>query len=165
MNQTKFLVLFLILPIITIGQDRDLSAFRPLVDKTWVAEGKWENGTEFKQEVNFHYDLDNSIVIANSKGFVNQEQTKYGPRNHGVRQYDKASKSFKFWEFDVFGNVTTGTVVFQGKNILYHYKYGDLMMTDMWEYVDESIYNFKVGIYANGNWEQYYLNTVFKAKK
>lgn len=148
----------------TVGQTRDLSLFRNLVDKTWSAQGKWDNGTEFKQDVSFHFDLDNSIVIANSKGFINEEQTKFGNRNHGIRQYDKASNTIKFWEFDVFGNVTKGIVFSEGKNIIYQYTYGEATLTDMWEYVDNSTYNFKVGTYNNGKWEQVYLSTVFKEK-
>jgi len=165
MNQTKLILFFLLFPMFCIGQTRDLSAFRDLVDKTWSAEGKWENGTEFKQDISFHYDLENTVVITNSKGFVDKEQTQYGNRNHGIRQYDKESKSIRFWEFDVYGNVTTGTVITQGKNILYQYKYGDAMVTDMWEYVDKSTYNFKVGTYINGKWETLFLNTIFKEKR
>lgn len=157
--------MFLLLPMLAIGQDGDLSAFKNLVNKTWSAQGEWANGQEFKQEVSFRFDLENTVIITNSKGFVNKEQTKYGNRNHGVRHYDKTSKSIKFWEFDVFGNVTTGTVITQGKNIMYQYKYGDDLVTDMWEYVDDSTYNFKVGTYTNGKWEHIYLSSVFKEKR
>ncbi|WP_299333355.1 hypothetical protein [uncultured Psychroserpens sp.] len=164
MNRIKHILLIFLLPLFAIGQTRDLSLFRNFVDKTWSAQGKWNNGTEFKQEVSFHYDLDKAIVVSKSKGFVNKEQTKFGNRNHGVRQYDTATNTIKFWEFDIFGNVTEGNVYAEGKNVIYQYKYGDTTVTDMWEYVDASTYNFKVGSYKNGTWEEIYLETVFKEK-
>ncbi len=149
-----------------VGQVKELELFENLVNKTWSAKGQWENnGPQFKQEVSFHLDLENTIVVTESKGFINKEQTKFGDRNHGIRQYDKKTNTIKFWEFDVFGNVTKGTVVAQGKNIVYQYQYGESLITDMWEYVDDSTYNFKVGICNNGIWEQLYLNTVFKEIK
>lgn len=152
--------------MVIIGQVKDLSLFENLVNKTWSAQGQWENdGPKFKQEVRFYFDLENTIVIAKSKGFINKEQTKFGNRNHGVRHYDKATNTIRFLEFDVFGNVTKGTVVSEGKSIIYQYKYGDSVITDMWEYVNDYTYNFKVGTYKDGQWEQLYLNTVFKALK
>ena len=149
-----------------IGQTKELSIFENLVNKTWSAEGQWENnGPQFKQEVSFYFDLENTIIITKSKGFINKEQTKFGNRNHGVRQYDKSTNTIKFWEFDVFGNVTKGTVVAENKNMIYQYKYDGAIITDMWEYIDDSTYSFKVGSYNNGTWEHIYLNTVFKEKK
>ncbi|MCD2258488.1 hypothetical protein [Psychroserpens luteolus] len=166
MNHIKIIILVLVLPLLSFGQDKDLSIFENLVDKTWSAEGQWENnGPKFKQDVHFSFDLERSVVIAKSKGFVNKEQTEFGDRNHGVRHYDKTTNTIKFWEFDVFGNVTKGKVLAEGKNIIYQYQYGESIITDMWEYVDDSTYNFKVGSYYNGTWEQVYLNTVFKEQK
>ena len=160
------IIIVCLLPLFGFGQDQELSIFNNLIDKTWSAEGQWENnGPKFKQEVHFSFNLEGSIVIANSKGYINKEQTKFGDRNHGIRQYDQSAKAIKFWEFDVFGNVTKGTVFAEGKNIIYQYQYGDSVITDMWEYVNDSTYNFKVGSYSNGTWEQVYLSTVFKEQK
>lgn len=147
---------------LVFAQEPNLDAFENLVNKEWKAEGKWGNGTVFKQETIFKYDLNNTLVIARSKGFTNQKQTEYGWRNHGVRKFDKNSNSIMFWEFDVFGGLTEGTVIIDGKNILYQYQYGDSLVTDMWEYVDDNTYNFKVGSYENGTWKQIYLETQFK---
>ena len=109
--------------------------------------------------------LDSTIVIAKSIGFINKEQTKLGLRNHGIRQYDKITKSIKFWEFDVFGELTKGSVFSEGKNIVYQYTYGTSTVTDMWEYVNDSTYNLIVGTYENGEWKQVYLSTKFKKTK
>ncbi len=141
-----------------------LKKMEPLMGKTWSATGNWGDGSKFKQEITFSYGLDSTLVFAKSKGFTNKEQTEYGDRNHGIRKYDTASNSYKFWEFDVFGGVTHGSLVFEGNNILYHYVYGGNTITDAWEYVDPNTYNFKVGNYENGEWKQVYLNTQFVTK-
>lgn len=142
---------------------KELIKMEPMMGKTWSAKGNWGDGTTFQQEVTFAYDLDSTLILASAKGFTNKEQTTYGARNHGIRKYDAASNSYKFWEFDVFGGVTQGSVVFDEKNILYHYDYEGVPLTDAWEYVDANTYNFKVGSYINGVWEQVYLDTQFVA--
>ena len=139
--------------------------FDNLVGKSWKASGNWGDGNKFNQEIKFDYSLDSTIVIAKSIGFINKEQTKLGLRNHGIRQYDKITKSIKFWEFDVFGELTKGSVFSEGKNIVYQYTYGTSTITDMWEYVDDSTYNLIVGTYENGEWKQVYLSTKFKKTK
>ncbi len=149
---------------ISYTQQSNLSIFKNLTDKVWQAEGNWGDGNKFKQEIIFTFDLDSTIVIAKSKGFTNKEQTQYGSRNHGIRKYDTITKTIHFWEFDVFGGVTEGIVKVDGKNIIYQYQYGESLVTDMWEYVDEATYNFKIGSYVDGKWKQVYLKTQFKAK-
>ncbi|WP_128755271.1 hypothetical protein [Aquimarina sediminis] len=158
-------MLILVLPLIMCGQDSKLSLFDNLVGKIWKAEGNWGDGSKFKQEIRLRYSLDSTVVVVNSIGFINKEQTELGERNHGIRQFDAKSDSIKFWEFDVFGGRTEGVVLSEGNNILYQYQYGESYVTDMWQYVDDSTYNFKVGNYENGTWKQVYLSTQFKATK
>lgn len=147
------------------GQKSQLSVFEPLLGKKWKAEGSWGDGSKFKQETIFNYSLDSTLVLAESKGFTNQEQTKYGPRNHGIRKFDAESNSLKFWEFDAFGGVTTGTIIPKGKDIIYTYEYGGSTITDYWKYVDANTYSYTVGSYENGTWKETYLQTEFKAEK
>ena len=144
-----------------LAQQDPLSIFDPLVGYTWSAEGKWGNGSPFKQEILIETDLDKKIVISRSRGYTNQAQTVYGDRNFGIRQFDSISGKLKFWEFDVFGGLTVGEVIKKNKNILYQYDYGSSSITDMWEYVNDSTYNFIVGSFKNGQWEQQYLSTQF----
>lgn len=144
------------------SQKNKLEIFDNLISKTWKAEGNWGDGSPFFQETAFSYSLDSMLVVVNSIGFTNKEQTKTGLRNHGLRQFDKTSNNILFWEFDVFGGLTKGTVHAEGKNIIYNYAYGDSQVTDMWEHVNDSTYNFKVGSYKNGIWKKIYLNTQFK---
>ena len=145
-------------------QKNNLSGFDNLINKTWIAEGKWGDNSNFKQEVTFKYGLDKKIIIATSKGFTNLEQTQYGERNHGIRKFDSKTNKVKFWEFDVFGGLTKGTVSFKDKNIIYNYNYQGAEVTDMWEYVNDSLYNFKVGIYKDDSWKNVFLSTQFVLK-
>ncbi|MEO0552193.1 MAG: hypothetical protein AAF149_03265 [Bacteroidota bacterium] len=143
------------------AQTNDLSIFNNLVGKIWYAEGKWGDGSSFKQQVHFEFDLEQTIVTAKSKGFTNQEQTTYGNRNLGVRKIDTETGEIRFWEFDVFGGLTQGKITAVGKNLLYQYQYGESFITDMWEYINDSTYNFMVGDYKEGKWNQVYLKTTF----
>ncbi|MCB0642124.1 MAG: hypothetical protein KDC44_10810, partial [Phaeodactylibacter sp.] len=70
------------------GQQNPLAFFEPLMGHTWVADGSWGDGSAFRQEVEFEYALEGMIVLAHSKGFTNEAQNAYGPRNHGIRKYD-----------------------------------------------------------------------------
>ena len=143
------------------AQQNPLSAFQPLIGKTWKAEGNWGNGTQFKQEVTFSFDLNKSVVVAKSKGFINQEQSQYGDRNLGIRQYDPASKEIKFWEYDVFGGLTEGTVELKDQSFYYHYEYGGTNLTDAWEFINDSTFHFKVGLKEGESWKTVYLETQF----
>lgn len=164
MKNTLYLLCFFI-SITSCAQESPLSIFDNLIGKTWKAEGSWGDGSKFSQETEFNYSLDRTIVVVKSTGFIDKEQTELGSRNHGIRQYDKETQSIKFWEFDIFGGLTKGKVFTVGKNIFYQYTYGTSIVTDMWEYVDESTYNFKVGDYENGEWKQVYLSTQFREIK
>lgn len=157
----KLLALIFCIPIIAFAQQKELSVFDNLINKTWEASGFWNDGSEFKQKINFKYSLNNSIVITETTGFINKEQNKLGLRNYGIRQYDKNTNEINFWEFDVFGELTKGTVLADGKNLIYQYKYGNLLITEKWEFINNFTYNFKVGVYKKGAWEQVYLNTKF----
>ena len=160
----KFLLLpFLFVTATVCAQYNPLAFFEPLMGRTWSAEGVWENGSGFRQEINFEYSLDSTLVLVKSKGFTDKQQTTFGPRNHGIRKYDPNSKSIQFWEFDVFGSVTKGMVKQEGNDIRYTYTYGETQVTDLWEFVDKDTYTFKVGEYVGGNWTQTYLTTEFNA--
>lgn len=156
---TIFLIAFT--PIVAMAQKGNLSIFDNLINKTWKAEGNWGDGSKFHQQTTFEYDLEKAIITAKSKGYIDKKQTQIGDRNLGIRKFDTVSKTIKFWEFDAFGGVTEGKVFAEGKNIVYQYKYGESLVTDMWEYVNDNTYNFKVGAYEDGTWKQLYLSTQF----
>lgn len=148
-----------------LSQQNKLKVFQPLIGKTWIAKTDWQNGKQFKLEMTYIYSLDSTIVIANSKGFIDKEQTKFSDRNHGIRQWDKETRTIKFWEFDVFGSLTTGEILVDGKNMRYEYQYDGAIISDYWEHIDDNTYNFTIGEYDDGQWKQKYLETQFKALK
>lgn len=162
--QKSFLFL-IFLPNFLFAQPPNWGAFNNLIDKTWEAIGKWGDGSPFQQSIHYAYDLNEQIIIAKSKGFIDKAQTKMGNRNHGIRKYDLEAKKFVFWEFDVFGGVTQGDLLLEDKNISYQYQYGTSVVTDRWEYVNDSTYTFIVGEFENGVWKQKYLETTFRQKK
>lgn len=147
------------------GQEADFSPLAPLVGKVWVAEGKWGDGSTFKQEKSFSYHLEAAIITSESLGFTNEEQTTFGPRNHGVYSWDTKSKQILFKEYDAFGGLTEGTVKSEGQNILFQYEYGGTQLTDAWLYENDTTYQFVVGTYEKGSWTKKYLETSFSLKK
>ncbi|MEL6483621.1 MAG: hypothetical protein AAFP96_02095, partial [Bacteroidota bacterium] len=102
----RFLLPFLFGTLLTLAQEKPLAIFEPLMAKEWSAEGKWGDGSLFKQELQVAYSLDSALVLVNSKGFTNQGRNEYGNRNHGVRRFDAKAKQLTFYEFDVFGGMT-----------------------------------------------------------
>lgn len=164
----RILLTFLLISFLSFSsfaQKDQLTAFEPLIGGTWVAEGKWSNGSIFKQEVSFRYDLSGNVVIAETKGFTDKDQTVFGKRNHGIRKYDPATKQIRFWEFDAFNGLTEGIITILDKNLYYQYTYEESLITDGWEYQDENTYQYKIGVYAGGRWEETYLNTTFTREK
>ncbi|MCR9250063.1 MAG: hypothetical protein NXI20_06540 [bacterium] len=157
--------LFAFISCLASAQDNPLSKFDNLMNKTWVAEGTWGDGSKFKQEMSYSYGLGEQIVIAKSKGFINQDATEFGDRNHGIRKFDKESGKYLFWEFDVFGGTTTGEILFQDNSVIYVYEYGGSVISDVWKYVDEKTYDYSVGNWVDGKQSQVYLKTQFVLKE
>ena len=159
------ILIFLLCWTVTINAQESplLNAFQPFIDQTWVAEGQWGDGTPFKQEISFTNVLEGQIIIATSLGFVDQAQTQWGERNHGIRKWDDSCQCIKFWEYDVFGGITEGKIEIKGGNLYYAYEYEGTMMTDAWEKKDDSSYDFIVGIMEDGGWKQKFLETEFRS--
>lgn len=144
------------------AQSNPLEAFAQLNGTSWRAEGAWSNGQKFKQEATFEMVLADKTVKVTSKGFTNQEQTEYGIRNIGYRQYDAPTGVIRFWEFDVFGGVTEGEVMINDRDIWYKYQYGESVVTDAWEYIDDFTFKYTVGEHNSQKWTAVYLETEFR---
>ncbi|WP_109829673.1 hypothetical protein [Reichenbachiella versicolor] len=157
----KLVTIILFLPIGLKAQENPLSIFKPLENYIWTAEGNWGDGSQFKQVISLEFSLNDKIVKVESKGFIDTAQTQFGSRNHGVRQYDQKAKAIRFWEFDVFGNLTEGTVEKEDRDIIYKYVYGGTSVTEIWKYKSDTTYGFIVGIYEDGEWKQKFLETQF----
>lgn len=163
MRSLPLLIVFICISIVSPAQNPGLEAFENLAGRTWVANGKWKDGSIFKQEVSLKYALDSTLVIAETRSFTDEQQKEFGIRNHGIRKYDATKGEILFWEFDIFNNLTEGKVIVEGKNIYYIYTYGRTLVTDGWEYIDADTYRLKVGIRAGGDWETTYLDIEVKA--
>ncbi len=159
-------IIFCVLVFISLsikGQEisEPLRGFMPLIGKTWIAYGEWGNGSQFKQEIQFSTKLNGNMVVTESYGYTDQEQTVFGHRNHGIRKWNEEKGIIEFVEYDVFGGVTEGNVAFEGENIYYNYEYGSTVVTDAWIRINDYSYQFKVGNYKDGNWSQVFLDTKF----
>jgi len=109
-----FVSLLFAIPFLSEAQENPLLVFDNFIGKTWRIDAKWGNGSPFKQEVTFEYDLQKGILKASTKGFIDQGQETWGDRNFGIRKYDATSGKILFWEFDVFGGLTKGEVLVKG---------------------------------------------------
>ena len=67
----NLIILFFLIPIGLKAQDNPLTIFKSLENYIWIAEGKWGDGSTFKQEINLEFSLDNKIVKVESMGFIN----------------------------------------------------------------------------------------------
>lgn len=144
------------------AQNNPLEIFNHLVGKTWKAEGNWENGGIFKQESDFKYELDRQLIIVRTRGFIDEKQSAYGQRNFGIRSYDQATNQVSFIEYDIFGGETKGSVRKEGDRIIYEYEYLGYNFEDVWEYVNDSLYNFTVHSYTKNKRKEIHLKTQFK---
>lgn len=160
------LPLFLLF-IINLAQSQEMkviTAFEPLVSHTWEIKGQWSNGLNFKQEMRLNKEASGTIITANTKGFLNEAQTEWGPRNHGIRQIDADSGKIMFYEFDAFGQMTQGEVLTKDKDFYYIYEYEGLTLADHWEFVDQKNYIYRIGTYKEGALGEVYLEGTIKRK-
>ena len=150
--------------------EMQMDAFETLVGGKWKAEGKWLNGNPFKQEVQFFWELDHNIIKVETKGFLDDNGEEFGLRSEGIRAWDSKDNSAKFWEFDIFGEITSGScIIEENGNIHYQYEFNldgsEAIFRDSWTKLNEDTFRYKVGIYENGKWKSVYLDTTFRREE
>ncbi len=150
---------------LSIAQDNPLSVFEPLVGKTWAAAGTWGDGSIFMQEITMEWGLNKTVIKASTRGFVDADRTQIGDRNFGIRQYSKTTERIEFYEFDTFGGYTPGYIDVQGKDFYYIYEYGGTTFADIWEYLNEETYGFRVVQFDGGEIGDTYLSTEYRLKQ
>lgn len=167
--KTLTIILLVILTMNTVqaqNEKNTLEAFENLVGGTWEGKGAWGNGAPINQQITFEWGLSGKMIKVKTYGNVSQEGFEFGLRNEGVRMWSKESSEVKFWEFDIFGGITEGTVDTDGNNIYYRYLYetgqGTTELTDAWIHQDKNTYQYMVGVYQNGEWIQTYLSATMK---
>ncbi len=153
-------------PNSTTDREAVFAALGNLVGGKWVSEGTWGNGSPFRQEHIYRWGPGEAFVTVRTFGFIDDDQTTFGPRNEGIRAWDDQEGVAKFWEFDRFGGISTGIVGLDGDELYYEYVYeigGETQtLRDSWTRVDDNRYTFKVGSVADGEWTAVYITTEFK---
>ena len=123
----------------------------------WQCTGIWSDGSPFKQELHFEWDIPGKVVHTTTWGNTSLTDFEWGIRSSGIRMIEQ----HQFWEFDVFGNVTTGTFLIEGQNLYYSYAYdteqGTMQLTDGWEVDTTGNYIFRVGNYQDGAWKTVWM--------
>ena len=164
-----FFVLFFPLTQQLNAQDEkatSLLVFSNMIGGTWKAEGKWLDGKEFKQHVVFEWGLNQQIIKVKTYGYTDEDNATFGLRSEGIRAWSDRESGMKFWEFDVFGELTEGLCLVDGENFhyLYEYKWDDsyALFKDSWTKIDDDTYRYRVGVFAEGKWTAIYLDTTFK---
>jgi hypothetical protein len=149
-------------------KDAAFKAFEPLIGK-WKGNGEWMDGNKFEQEVVFEFGLNKAIIKSKTYDNISRDSFKYGLRNEGINAWSEAEKQIKFWEFDIFGGITSGSCRIENKDIYYDYLYdfgeGPMPLTDAWLYIDDNSYTLKVGVYKDGKWEQTFLSVIMNKLK
>ncbi len=164
MKHIFFSILNLTFFLAVAQEENPIEAFEDLMEKTWAIESEWGDGTIFKQELTVEYGLNRTIIISKTKGFTDPDRTQFGNRSYGIRQYNEESGEIRFWEWDTFGGLTEGRVVVDGRDFLFIYNYQDMKFVDIWEYLDDETYSFKVMSYENDEFGDLYLKGAYKSK-
>jgi len=163
-----FFALFLFLAInlsVEAQKVSPLNGFDNLVGGIWLTEGEWSNGQKFKQEVDFSWGLNQKIVKVKTYGTIDPKGKEYGLRNEGIRSYNAQDSVIQFWEFDIFGGITTGICYFNNKDLYYEYDYNGETLLESWMYVDEDNYKYQIGNMKDGEMDKVYMKSSYRRIK
>ncbi|MGQ1908324.1 hypothetical protein ACT3CE_00915 [Marinifilum sp. RC60d5] len=156
------LSLLVILPVFLKAQKLlSLSGFADFTEGIWLTEGNWANGKSFKQEVDYYWGLNQKIIKVKTYGTINSETNEYGLRNEGIRSYNVKDSVLQFWEFDIYGGITSGTCFFEDKNLNYEYEYNGEFLRETWFYVDKNHYNYQIGSLKDGKIDKVYMKSSY----
>lgn len=156
------------LPALT--KEESYSKYSNLLGGIWATKGKWQSGSEYHQEILVETELSKNIFTVKTQDYVDSKKFDNARRNYGIRAWDDKEKKMKFWEFDVFGGIITGEILFEGNNIYHIYVYpmksGETKtLVDAWIYVDNDTYTFKIAEYANGKPGKEFITSTYKRKR
>ncbi|MBI1287501.1 MAG: hypothetical protein GC178_07965 [Flavobacteriales bacterium] len=161
---------FFVLPFSLLAQGNImLLPFEPLMNATWKAEGKWKDGTPFKQEVVYKWSDNEEEVLMETSDYLDKSFIQFGHFSDGVFRWDTVENVIKFNIEDVTKNVKEGTVKTKQKTIMYEYVVEDSLgvktyMTDALIWIKPDKYMFKVGTMKDDEWENVDLETYFFKK-
>ena len=146
-----------------------LMPFEALMNAEWKAEGKWKDGTPFKQEITYRWGSQEQDVRMETKSYLDTTFTKFGVFSEGTHEWDTVSNSITFSVKDIHGEVIEGNVRTKIKTILYEYVYENELgvktyLTDALIWIKPDKYLFKVGTMKDDEWEDVYLEAYFFKK-
>jgi hypothetical protein len=146
-----------------------LMPFEALMNAEWKAEGKWKDGTPFKQEVSYSWADDEETVNMVTKSYLDSSYTDFGKFSSGIHTWDTLTNTIKFQVTDINRKVIGGNVRTKVKTIMYEYVYlgeNDVKtyMTDALIWIKPDKYMFKVGTMKDEEWQEVYLETYFFKK-
>lgn len=142
------------------AQTGQLSAFKNLINSTWISEGKQLGGHEGKTEKTFSLGLDGKLIKVVT--YTTDPKTlEFGLRNEGVRIFNEEKNEIEFYEFDKLGGITRGVVMVEGQNLHYQYSYGEYTLRDSWIYVSENKYQYRVCSIVDNQCEAVYHESHF----
>jgi hypothetical protein len=139
-----------------------LQKFDRLVDGIWITEGEWTNGQKFKQEIDFEWGLNQTIIKVKTYGTIDPKSNEYGLRNEGVRAYNNQDSVIQFWEFDIYGGITKGVCYFEGENLHYEYNYNGQKLKESWFFIDENNYKYQISSLVEGKVDKVYMTSSYK---
>ena len=174
----KIILIMLLMTAITLSQTNEgtvltkeetYKIYANLVGGKWDTKGKWQSGAEYHQELIVDMELTKNIFTVKTYDHIDSKQFDNSQRNYGIRTWDSKEQKMKFWEFDVFGGITTGEVFIDNNNIYHIYQYPDnkggmITLADAWIYVDIDTYSFKVCEYTDGKPGKEYMTSTYKRK-
>lgn len=169
-NLTAIIVATLVSSAVFAQGNIMLMPFEALMNAEWKAEGKWKDGTPFKQEVSYSWAEDQESVNMITKSYLDSTGTDFGKFSEGIHTWDTISNSIKFQVKDINGNVIDGNVRTKVKTIMYEYVLENELgmktyMTDALIWIKPDKYMFKVGTMKDDEWQEVYLETYFFKKK
>ncbi|RUT73466.1 hypothetical protein [Ancylomarina longa] len=167
MKYIRYLILLCLLfsGLLSAQQQSPLEAFDRFVQGKWLTEGKWSNGNPFKQEVQFSWNLNHKLVEVKTYGTINRKTNEYGLRNKGMRAWNMKDSVIQFWEFDVFGGITSGVCYFKDKNLIYEYNYHQEQLRESWIFEDEDTYKYQIANLKNGKVLELYMESSYRRIK
>jgi hypothetical protein len=168
-NLTAIIVATLVSSAVFAQGNIMLMPFEALMNAEWKAEGKWKDGTPFKQEVSYSWAEDHESVNMVTKSYLDTTFTDFGKFSDGVHKWDTISNSITFQVNDIHGNVIEGDVKTKQKTIMYKYVLENELgvktyMTDALIWIKPDKYMFKVGTMKDDEWEEVMLETYFFKK-
>lgn len=132
------------------------AAFDVFLGGSWEIDAFFLDGKRLMQK--FEITKGANGQIFHSKTWQKNDAGEYQLHSEGVRSWDEMSRSFKFWEWGVDGSSVSGSIVIEGKNILYIYEYGDEIVTDVYSYERDGLFEYIIGVKEGDKWANVYAN-------